>query len=85
MPFTIRPYRRFPVCFPVTYHADKDKIVAVSGGGQSEIALSVGETVVSTKGHGLSALAITTARLLGFSSTLHPTYRQIMIYLYAVE
>ena len=21
MPFTIRPYRRFPVCDPVTYHA----------------------------------------------------------------
>ena len=21
MPFTIRPYRRFPVCYPVTYHA----------------------------------------------------------------
>ena len=21
MPFTIRPYRRFPVCCPVTYHA----------------------------------------------------------------
>ncbi len=21
MPFTIRPYRRFPVCHPVTYHA----------------------------------------------------------------
>jgi hypothetical protein len=21
MPFTIRPYRRFPLCCPVTYHA----------------------------------------------------------------
>ena len=21
MPFTLRPYRRFPVCCPVTYHA----------------------------------------------------------------
>ncbi len=21
MPFAIRPYRRFPVCYPVTYHA----------------------------------------------------------------
>ena len=21
MPFSIRPYRRFPVCCPVTYHA----------------------------------------------------------------
>ena len=48
----------------------KDKIVAVNGTGQSEIALSVGETVVSTKSNGLTALAITSARLLGFSSTL---------------
>ena len=48
----------------------KDKIVAVSGTRQSEIELSVGETVVSAKSHGLTALAITSARLLGFSSTL---------------
>ena len=49
----------------------KDKIVAVSGTGQSEIPLGVGETGVSTKARGLTALAITTTRLLGFSSTLH--------------
>src|SRR5690349_14570116 len=49
----------------------KDKIVAVSGTGQSEIALSVGETVMSTKAQGLTALVITTTRLLGFSTTLH--------------
>ena len=49
----------------------KDRIVSVSGTEQSDIGLSVGETVISAKGHGLTALAITTARLLGFSSTLH--------------
>lgn len=47
-----------------------DKVVAVTGVGQSEIDLSVGETVVSTKAHGLTALAITSTRLLGFSSQL---------------
>jgi PilZ domain len=25
MPFSIRPYRRFPVCCPVTYHAGLSK------------------------------------------------------------
>lgn len=25
MPFTIRPYRRFPVCYPVTYHGGCSK------------------------------------------------------------
>ena len=25
MPFTIRPYRRFPVCYPVTYQAGQCK------------------------------------------------------------
>lgn len=49
----------------------KDRIVAVNGTGQFDIALSVGETVVSAKSQGLTALAVTTARLLGFSSTLH--------------
>lgn len=48
----------------------KDKVVAVTGVGQSEIDLSVGETVVSTKAQGLTALAITSQRLLGFSSQL---------------
>jgi len=48
----------------------KDKVVAVTGVGQSEIDLSVGETVVSTKAQGLTALAITSTRLLGFSSQL---------------
>lgn len=47
-----------------------NKVVAVTGIGQSEIDLSVGETVVSMKGNGLTALAITTTRLLGFSSQL---------------
>jgi hypothetical protein len=47
-----------------------DKVVAVTGVGQSEIDLSVGETVVSTKAQGLTALAITSTRLLGFSSQL---------------
>src|SRR4051812_19872925 len=47
-----------------------DKVVAVTGVGQSEIDLSVGEKVVSTKAQGLSALAITSTRLLGFSSQL---------------
>ena len=48
----------------------KDKVVAVTGVGQSEVDLSVGETVVSLKAHGLTALAITSTRLLGFSSQL---------------
>jgi len=48
----------------------KDKVIAVTGVGQSEIDLSVGETVVSIKAQGLTALAITSARLLGFSSQL---------------
>jgi hypothetical protein len=48
----------------------KDKVIAVTGVGQSEIDLAVGETVVSTKAHGLTALAITSTRLLGFSSLL---------------
>jgi hypothetical protein len=48
----------------------KDKVIAVTGVGQSEIDLSVGETVVSTKAQGLTALAITSTRLLGFSSQL---------------
>jgi len=48
----------------------KDKVIAVTGVGQSEIDLSVGETVRSTKAQGLTALAITTTRLLGFSSQL---------------
>ena len=48
----------------------QDKVIAVTGVGQSEIDLSVGETVRSTKAQGLTALAITTTRLLGFSSQL---------------
>jgi hypothetical protein len=48
----------------------KDKVIAVTGVGQSEIDLSVGETVVSAKAQGLTALAITSTRLLGFSSQL---------------
>jgi hypothetical protein len=48
----------------------KDKVIAVTGVGQSEIDLSVGETVKSTKAQGLTALAITSMRLLGFSSQL---------------
>ena len=48
----------------------KDKVIAVTGVGQSEIDLSVGETVVSTKANGLTALVITSTRLLGFSSQL---------------
>jgi hypothetical protein len=47
-----------------------NKVVAVTGVGQSEIDLSVGETVVSIKAQGLTALAITSTRLLGFSSQL---------------
>jgi len=47
-----------------------DKVVAVTGVGRSEIDLSVGETVVSTKAQGMTALAITSTRLLGFSSQL---------------
>jgi hypothetical protein len=48
----------------------KDKVIAVTGVGSSEIDLTVGETVVSTKAQGLTALAITSTRLLGFSSQL---------------
>ena len=48
----------------------QDKVIAVTGVGQSEIDLSVGETVKSTKAQGLTALAITSTRLLGFSSQL---------------
>lgn len=48
----------------------KGKLVAVTGAGQSEIELSVGETIVSTKAQGLTALAVTSARVLGFSSQL---------------
>src|SRR5438105_14228101 len=48
----------------------KDKVIAITGVGQSEIDLSPGETVVSTKAQGLTALAITSTRLLGFSSQL---------------
>ena len=48
----------------------KDKVIAVTGVGQSEIDLTVGETVRSTKAQGLTALAITSTRLLGFSSQL---------------
>ena len=48
----------------------KDKVIAVTGVGQSEIDLLVGETVRSTKAQGLTALAITSTRLLGFSSQL---------------
>jgi hypothetical protein len=47
-----------------------NKVVAVTGVGQSEVDLTVGETVVSTKAQGLTALAITSTRLLGFSSQL---------------
>ena len=46
----------------------KDKVVAVTGVGQSEINLSVGETVRSAKAQGLTALATTSTRLLRFSS-----------------
>ena len=48
----------------------QDKVIAVTGVGQSEIDLSVGETVRSTRAQGLTALAITSTRLLGFSSQL---------------
>jgi hypothetical protein len=48
----------------------KNKVVAVNGVGPSEIDLGVGETVVSTKANGLTGLAITSTRLLGFSSQL---------------
>ncbi len=48
----------------------KNKVVAVNGVGPSEIDLGVGETVVSTKAFGLTGLAITSTRLLGFSSQL---------------
>lgn len=54
----------------VLVSATNDKVIAVTGVGQSEIDLAVGETVVSTKARGLTALAITSARLLGFSSQL---------------
>jgi len=47
-----------------------NKVVAVTGIGKSEIDLSVGERVLGMKGNGLTALAITTTRLLGFSSQL---------------
>ena len=47
-----------------------NKVVAVTGVGQSEVELSVGETILSVKGNGLTALAITSTRLLGFSSQL---------------
>jgi hypothetical protein len=33
----------------------KDKVIAVTGVGQSEIDLTVGETVVSIKAHGLTS------------------------------
>ena len=48
----------------------KNKVVAVNGVGPSEIDIGVGETVVSTKAFGLTGLAITSTRLLGFSSQL---------------
>jgi hypothetical protein len=48
----------------------KNKVVAVNGVGPSEIDLGVGEAVVSTKAFGLTGLAITSTRLLGFSSQL---------------
>jgi hypothetical protein len=48
----------------------KNKVVAVNEVGQSEIDIGVGETVVSTKAFGLTGLAITSTRLLGFSSQL---------------
>ena len=48
----------------------KNKVFAVNGVGPSEIDLGVGETVVSTKAFGLTGLAITSTRLLGFSSQL---------------
>jgi hypothetical protein len=48
----------------------KNKVVAVNGVGPSEIDLAVGETVLSTKAYGLTGLAITSTRLLGFSSQL---------------
>ena len=48
----------------------KDKVIAVTGVGQSDIDLGVGETVVSTKTNGPTALAVTSARLLRFSSQL---------------
>jgi hypothetical protein len=48
----------------------KNKVVAINGVGPSEVDLGVGETVVSTKASGLTGLAITSTRLLGFSSQL---------------
>jgi len=56
----------------------KDKVIAVTGVGQSEIDLSVGETVRSTKAQGLTALAITSTRLLGFSSQLRGWNEQML-------
>lgn len=48
----------------------KNKVVAVNEVGPSEIDIGVGETVESTKAFGLTGLAITSTRLLGFSSQL---------------
>ncbi|MCA9479394.1 MAG: hypothetical protein KC545_03410, partial [Nitrospira sp.] len=47
-----------------------DKIIAVTSSGQFDIRLSANEIIQNTKAHGLTALAITSRRLLGFSSTL---------------
>ena len=51
MPFTIRPYRRFPVCYPVTYHAGHSKgfgtmwNISLSGWRLSgDLPLRVGQT-----------------------------------------
>jgi PilZ domain len=51
MPFRIRPYRRFPVCYPVTYHAGHCKgsgtawNVSLSGWRLSgDLPLRVGQT-----------------------------------------
>ena len=51
MPFTIRPYRRFPVCYPVTYQAGHSKgsgtvwNISLSGWRLSgDLPLRVGQT-----------------------------------------
>jgi hypothetical protein len=51
MPFSIRPYRRFPVCYPVTYHAGLSKgsgtvwNISLSGWRLSgDVPMRVGQT-----------------------------------------
>ena len=55
MPFTIRPYRRFPVCCPVTYHAGLSEgqgtvwNVSLNGWRLSgDLPLRIGQTIPLT-------------------------------------